>query len=294
MRKVIVAATQMKCIKDSKENIKNAEIIIRQAASKGANIILLQELFATQYFMQTVDANNMKIAREMEGHPLLKQMSNLAKELKIVLPISYFEKSNNSFFNSVAIIDADGTILGNYRKTHIPEDIGYHEKYYFSPGDTGFKVWETKYARIGVGICWDQWYPESARIMALKGAELLFYPTAVGPLAVPAAEAGKQPLGWYEHWQNCMIGHAACNAMPVIASNRVGIEELGTTGINFWGASFITDCWGRKIKEANLTDEEILLAEFDLLEIELYRRDLGLFRDRRPECYGTMLSLDGK
>lgn len=293
MKKVAVAATQMKCSSDSRENIKNAERIVRQAAKDGANIIMLQELFSTQYFMQTVDYDNFNLAREMEGHPLLEQMSALAKELEVVLPISFFEKSNNSFFNSIAIIDADGTILGKYRKTHIPDDPGYYEKFYFTPGDTGFKVWNTKYARIGVGICWDQWFPEAARIMALKGAEMLLYPTAIGTFGVPVAELDKEPLD-YEHWQNVMLGHAAANIMPVIASNRIGVEEIGTTAIKFWGASFISDNCGNKIKEAGLTEEEILIAEFDLDELEMYRREVCVYRDRRPECYDTLFTLDGK
>ena len=293
MEKVTVAAAQMKCSDDSKENVKNAERIIRQAAKNGANIILLQELFSTQYFMQTVDFKNFDLAREMEGHPLLTQMSELAKELRVVLPVSFFEKSNNSFFNSVAIIDADGAILGKYRKTHIPDDPGYYEKFYFSPGDTGFKVWNTKYGRIGVGICWDQWFPEAARIMALKGAEILFYPTAIGTYGVPVAKLDAESLA-YDHWQNVMLGHSAANSIPVIASNRIGIEEIGTTAIKFWGASFISDNRGNKIKEAGLENEEILLADFNLMELEFRRREVCVFRDRRPECYDTLFTMDGK
>lgn len=293
MKKVTVAATQMKCSNDSKENIKNAERIIRQAAKDGANIIMLQELFSTQYFMQTVDFYNFNLAMEMEGHPLLTQMSELAKELKVVLPVSFFEKSNNSFFNSVAVIDADGTILGKYRKTHIPDDPGYYEKFYFSPGDTGFKVWNTAYARIGVGICWDQWFPEAARIMALMGAELLFYPTAIGTPGVPIKDLGRETLD-YLHWQNAMLGHAAANLVPVIASNRIGVESIGDTAIKFWGASFISDNRGNKIKEAGLDDEEIILTEFDLFDLENFRRQFCLYRDRRPECYNTLFTLDGK
>lgn len=293
MRKVVVAATQMACSNKPEENIAKAEDMIRIAAKNGANIILIQELFENQYFAQTVDYANFALAHTREEHPMLKRMSILAKELNVVLPISFFEKSNNSFFNTIMVIDADGANLGIYRKTHIPDDPGYYEKFYFSPGDTGFKVWDTRFAKIGIGICWDQWFPETARCLTLMGAELLLYPTAIGTFAVPKDKIDMEADD-YQHWQNTMLGHAAANMIPVIASNRVGIEQIGTTAIRFYGASFISDNIGFKIKEANTSEETILTSEFDLDALAQYRREMCIFRDRRPECYNTLLTLDGK
>lgn len=293
MRKVVVAATQMQCSSNREENIASAERLIREAAKRGANIILIQELFETLYFAQVVDYENFQLAQEVEGHPMIQRMCALAKELDVVLPISFFEKSNNCFFNTVVIIDADGEKLGTYRKTHIPDDPGYYEKFYFSPGDTGFQVWDTKFAKIGVGICWDQWFPEAARIMALMGAELLFYPTAIGTFAVPTDEIHGEPDD-YHHWQNTMLGHAAANMVPVIASNRIGIESMNGTSIRFYGASFISDNIGSKKVEANTQEESILTTEFDLDQLVAYRREVCVFRDRRPECYKKLFTLDGK
>lgn len=293
MRKIVVAATQMQCSCNREENIANAEGLIRDAAKNGANIILIQELFETLYFAQVVDYENFKFAQEVEGHPMIQRMCALAKELNVVLPISFFEKSNNCFFNTIVVIDADGEKLGTYRKTHIPDDPGYYEKFYFSPGDTGFQVWDTKFAKIGVGICWDQWFPEAARIMVLMGAELLFYPTAIGTFAVPTDQIDSQPDD-YHHWQNTMLGHAAANMVPVIASNRIGVESMNETSIRFYGASFISDNIGNKKVEANTQDESILTAEFDLDQLAAYRREVCVFRDRRPECYKKLFTLDGK
>lgn len=293
MRKVTVAATQMTCSADSEKNIEKAEKLIRDAAKKGANIILIQELFQTLYFAQVVDYEHLRLAKPLLGNPILEKMSQLAKELNVVLPISFYEESNNCRFNTVLLIDADGRNLGIYRKTHIPDDPGYYEKFYFSPGDTGFKVWDTKFCKIGIGICWDQWFPEAARSMALMGAEILLYPTAIGTFAVPKNQLDQEPLD-YDHWQNTMLGHAAANMVPVVASNRIGIEELGETAIRFWGASFISDNRGNKIEEANLKEETILTTTFDLDELAAYRREVCVFRDRRPEMYRTLLTLDGK
>lgn len=292
MRKVTVAATQMMCSANMEENISNAERMVREAASMGANIIQLQELFATQYFAQEENYDYLSIAQPAENHPMLERMSRLAKELSVVIPVSFYEKAGQCKYNSIMVIDADGTQMGIYRKTHIPDDPGYYEKFYFSPGDLGFKVWNTAYAKIGIGICWDQWFPEAARIMALKGAEILLYPTAIGTFAVPPEQVENEILD-YDHWQNTMLGHAAANMTPVVASNRIGVEEIGSTAIKFWGASFISDNRGNKIAEASTEDETILTATFDLDELAAYRQEVCVFRDRRPTAYDTLLTLDG-
>lgn len=292
MRKVTVAATQMMCSANMEENISNAERLVREAASMGANIIQLQELFATQYFAQEENYDYLSIAQPAENHPMLERMSRLAKELSVVIPVSFYEKAGQCKYNSIMVIDADGTQMGIYRKTHIPDDPGYYEKFYFSPGDLGFKVWNTAYAKIGIGICWDQWFPEAARIMALKGAEILLYPTAIGTFAVPPEQVEQEILD-YDHWQNTMLGHAAANMTPVVASNRIGVEEIGSTAIKFWGASFISDNRGNKIAEASTEDETILTATFDLDELAAYRQEVCVFRDRRPTAYDTLLTLDG-
>lgn len=293
MKKVTVAITQMACTPDIETNVANAEKLIRQAAAEGANIILIQELFQTQYFAQVVDYDYLLLAKPAENNPVLEKFSALAKELNVVLPISFYEERGVCRFNSVMVFDADGTNLGIYRKTHIPDDPGYYEKFYFSPGNTGFKVWDTKFAKIGIGICWDQWFPEAARCMALMGAEMLLYPTAIGTFAVPPEELSEQPLD-YDHWQNVMLGHAASNALPVMASNRIGVEKFGTTAIKFWGASFISDNRGNKIVEADTETECIKTATFDLDEIAAYKREACVFRDRRPEMYKTLFTMDGE
>lgn len=288
MRKVKVAATQMSCSNNIDENIKNAEAMVREAASKGAQIILLQELFETLYFCQKEKPEYYAMATELEKNKAIAHFKEIAKELNVVLPISYYEKKNNARYNSLAVIDADGTILGSYRKSHIPDGPGYEEKYYFNPGDTGFKVWDTKYGKIGVGICWDQWYPEAARSMVLMGAEILFYPTAIG------SEPQDSSIDSKDHWQMCMLGHAACNLVPVIASNRIGVEEDDDSAITFYGSSFIAGPQGNKIQEANRTDQTILIEEFDLDELDAIRAEWGIFRDRRPELYKIITSYDGE
>jgi len=287
MRKVVVAATQMSCTWDIEENIAKAEKLVREAASRGAQIILLQELFETPYFCQLEDFKYYAYAIETENNKAVRHFKNVAKELGVVLPVSFYERKNNARYNSVAVIDADGAMLGVYRKTHIPDGPGYEEKFYFNPGDTGFKVWNTQYAKIGVGICWDQWYPESARCMALMGAELLFFPTAIG------SEPEEKDVDSMPHWQMVMQGHAAANIMPVVASNRIGVEVMGSSQIIFYGSSFITNHIGEKVAEADRTSETVITAEFDLDKIEQYRTSWGIFRDRRPEMYRTIITCDG-
>ncbi|WP_123042922.1 N-carbamoylputrescine amidase [Cohnella candidum] len=287
MRKVKVAATQMSCSCDIYENIAKADKLVRQAAAEGAQIILLQELFETPYFCQKEKSDYYVYATELEENKAVNHFKKVAKELQVVLPISFYEKKNYARYNSLAVIDADGEILGHYRKSHIPDGPGYEEKFYFNPGDTGFQVWKTRYAKIGVGVCWDQWYPEAARCMALMGAELLFYPTAIG------SEPQDGSIDSKDHWQMCMRGHAASNLMPVIASNRIGAESDDDSTITFYGSSFIAGPQGNMVEEAGRTDETVLTAEFDLDQLEIQRIEWGIFRDRRPELYRTIVSYDG-
>ena len=291
MRKVTVAATQMKSRGfDREANIQAAEALIREAAGKGANIILIQELFQTDYFCQKMIDQNMKLALPLEEDPAVKRFSELAKELDVVLPVSFFERDNQAHFNSLAIIDADGTILGTYRKSHIPDGAGYSEKFYFNIGDTGFKVWKTKYATIGCAICWDQWYPEAARAMALMGAELLFYPTAIGS----EPDEDESTFDSMPHWRTVMQGHAGANLMPVIASNRIGTEYCEDYHITFYGSSFIADEHGQLAATMDRETEGVITATFDLDELALTRRAWGVFRDRRPELYTPLLTQNGK
>ena len=282
MRKVKVAAVQMSCVWNIEENLLKAEDMIREAAKQGANIILLQELFETPYFCQRQDFSYFDLAKTLEEDPAVQHFKDIARELNVVLPISFYEKAGNTAFNSVAVIDADGSVLGIYRKTHIPDGLPYAEKFYFTPGDTGFKVWKTKFGIIGVGICLDQWFPECARAMALLGAELLFYPTAIGN--EPILQHDSMP-----HWRHCMQGHAAANIMPVIASNRVGTEKDGTE-MTFYGSSFIADEHGELTAEMDRESEGVITAEFDLDEIAKRRREWGVFRDRRPEMYQILMT----
>jgi N-carbamoylputrescine amidase len=278
----------MSCSENRERNIEKAVAMVRNAAGLGAQIILVQELFETLYFCQKEDPAYYNEAMTVETNPAIQRFSVLAKELGVVLPVSFYEKSNNAYFNSVAVIDHRGDLLGVYRKTHIPDGPGYEEKYYFSPGDTGFKVWDTKFGRIGVGICWDQWFPESARCMALMGAELIFYPTAIGSEPESAAVDSK------DHWQRCMIGHAASNLVPVIASNRVGVETIEDSKITFYGSSFIVGPTGEVLKEADRTSETVLVETFDLDALAFQRTEWGVFRDRRPDLYSPIMTMDGK
>lgn len=288
MAKINVAATQMACSASMEENLSTAEELVREAAAQGAQIILLQELFEFLYFCQVEKPEFFSLATSIEENPTVKRFAAIAAELNIVLPISCFEKKGQAFFNSLAVIDADGTIMGTYRKTHIPDGPGYEEKYYFNPGDTGFKVWKTRYATIGVGICWDQWFPEAARSMALMGAEILFYPTAIGsePLD-PSYDSQK-------HWQICMQGHSAANIMPVVAANRIGTETIDGSTLTFYGSSFISDARGAILAAADRQSRAVITAELDLEAYAADRAAWGLFRDRRPEMYAPLLTLDGR
>ena len=287
MKEVTVAATQMACSNDTDKNVSNAEKLVRQAASEGAQIILIQELFESQYFCMDQKEELFELSKPFDNHPTIKKFSELAKELKVVLPVSFFEKANRAHYNSVAIVDADGSILGKYRKSHIPDGPGYQEKFYFNPGDTGFKVWNTKYAKIGVGICWDQWFPEAARSMVLSGAELLLYPTAIG------GEPEDDGFDSSDMWQRAMIGHSASNQIPVIASNRIGTEKGIDIENYFYGRSFVTNHTGDKIAEGSRDKEEVLIGKINLSEAETLRNVWGVFRDRRPELYKGLLNLDG-
>lgn len=283
MRNIKIAATQMPCTWNRQATLDKADHLVREAAKKGANIILLQELFETPYFCQLQKFQYMELATPLEENPAVEHFKKLAKELDVVLPISFFERVGNTQFNSIAIIDADGKILGVYRKTHIPDGLPYAEKFYFTPGDTGFKVWNTKYGRIGVGICWDQWFPETARSLALQGAEILFFPTAIG--SEPTLEKDSRI-----HWRNTMAGHAAANMMPVVASNRIGRETDEDSEMTFYGSSFIADNHGEIVEQADDCTETVLVHEFDLDELARERREWGIFRDRRPEMYKTILT----
>jgi N-carbamoylputrescine amidase len=288
MSTVTVAATQMACSWDRDANMARAERLIREAARRGANIVLIEELFETPYFCKDHAARYFDLAKPLEGHPAVEQFRGLARELDVALPVSVFERANNVFYNSLVMVDAGGMVLGSYRKSHIPEGPGYHEKYYFSPGDTGFRVFDTKFAKLGVAICWDQWFPETARALALMGAEILMYPTAIG------SEPQDPKLDSSAHWQRTMQGHAAANIMPLVASNRIGIEQGENYSMTFYGSSFIASHTGEKVAEADRTSETVLTAAFDLEAVRQYRQAWGVFRDRRPDLYYPLLSLDGR
>lgn len=290
MRKVTVAAIQMQMAAEVSENIRKAEKLVREAVGQGAQVILLPELFERPYFCQQRQYEFYDYATAWEENPAVRHFQPIVEELEIAMPISFYEKAGTRLFNSIAMLDADGSVLGVYRKTHIPDDHYYQEKFYFTPGNTGFKVWATRYGKIGVGICWDQWFPEAARAMALQGAELLLYPTAIG--SEPILETDSMP-----HWRRCMQGHAGCNLMPVMAANRVGVEKVEpcqenggqSSSLSFYGSSFITDNTGAIVAEANRTDETVLTASFDLEQLEKDRLSWGLFRDRRPEMYADIV-----
>ena len=290
MRKVTVAAIQMQMTADVSENISQAEQMVRKASGQGAQIILLPELFERPYFCQQRQYDFYDYATSVEENQAVQHFRPIAKELAVVMPISFYEKDGTRLFNSIAMLDADGSVMGVYRKTHIPDDHYYQEKFYFTPGNTGFKVWDTRYGKVGVGICWDQWFPEAARAMALQGAEILLYPTAIG--SEPILETDSMP-----HWRRCMQGHAGSNLVPVMAANRIGVEKVEpcaenggqSSSLNFYGSSFITDSTGAIIAEASRTDEQVLTASFDLDQYAKDRLSWGLFRDRRPEMYGDIV-----
>ena len=281
-----VAAIQMAVGENETDNIAKALRHVTSAADAGARIILLQELFSTPYFCKDQNPDFLNPAQPRESHPALLAMQKLAREREIVLPVSFFERANNAFFNSLVVFDADGSDLGLYRKAHIPDGPGYQEKFYFSPGDTGFRVFDSRYGRLGVAICWDQWFPEAARVMALRGAEILFYPTAIG------SEPQAPEINSRGHWTRVMQGHAAANLVPVVAANRVGREIGRESEITFYGGSFISDATGALIVHAE-QEETILYADLDLQALAAQRLEWGLFRDRRPELYAPILTLDG-
>ena len=275
---VKVSAIQMSMSEDKKANLSKAEILVREAHSNGAQIVLLPELFESLYFCKDIDEKYFSWAKEKENNELIKHFVLLAKELGIVILVSYFEKSGDDYFNSLVVIDSDGTLMDNYRKTHIPDGPGYEEKFYFKLGDSGFKVYDTAFAKIGVGICWDQWFCETARALTLMGAEIIFYPTAIGS----EPEIG---LDSKEHWQRVQMGHASTNTVPVVAANRIGEEVGESCSLTFYGSSFITDYTGAKIAEASRDKEEIIYADFDLDENKKQREYWGLLKDRRPTAY---------
>ena len=287
MKRIRVAATQMQCSENREQNIAKAESLVREAAAGGANIILLQELFESLYFCQVEKPDFFQLASSVEDNPAIAHFTDIASELAVVLPISFFEKKNQAYYNTVAVIDADGSIMGVYRKTHIPDGHGYEEKYYFNPGDTGFRVWSTRYGNIGIGICWDQWFPETARCLVLEGADVLFFPTAIGSEPLNSDYDSK------DHWQVCMQGHAGANMVPVVASNRTGEETVDGSTASFYGSSFIADNKGKLITQMGRNDEGVIIADFDLDKIAIDRRAWGLFRDRRPSKYKSILSNDG-
>ena len=289
MAEITVAAVQMSCGRDVQDNIQHADDLVRSAAKKGAQIILLPELFERQYFCQERRYEYYAFAKPVSENDAVQHFAKLAKELQIVLPISFYERDGNVLYNSAAVIDADGSLLGVYRKTHIPDDHYYQEKFYFTPGNTGFKVWNTRFGRIGVGICWDQWFPEAARAMAIMGAQLLLYPTAIG--SEPILETDSMP-----HWRRTMQGHAAANVVPVIAANRYGLESVEPcdenggqrSALQFYGSSFITDETGELIVQAERSGDSVITAKLNLEQADKARLEWGLFRDRRPECYGII------
>ncbi|MBQ3940963.1 MAG: N-carbamoylputrescine amidase [Oscillospiraceae bacterium] len=288
-RKVTAAAVQMSCSPNPAESLAKAERMIRQAAKDGAQIILLPELFERQYFCQERRYDYYAFATKTEENPAVLRCMELAAELGVVLPVSFYERDGNRLYNSAAIIDADGSLLGVYRKTHIPDDHYYQEKFYFSPGNTGFLTWQTRYARIGVGICWDQWFPETARSLALNGAELLFFPTAIGSEPILETDSA-------QHWRTCMQGHAAANIMPVIAANRIGTETVTpcpenggqSSALCFYGSSFLTTATGAIAAAAGRDEETVLMQCYDLDDLAQQRLDWGIYRDRRPHCYGAV------
>ncbi len=278
MTEITVAALQLPLGACEAENIEAVTDLVAHAADKGADIILPPELFEGPYFCRTEDEALFALARPTNEHPSVRAMAKLARQLKVAIPTSFFERDGPHHYNSLAMIDPDGEIIGVYRKSHIPDGPGYEEKYYFRPGNTGFKVWDVCGTRIGVGICWDQWYPECARAMALMGAELLFYPTAIG------SEPYDSTLDTSRMWQRAMQGHAVSNCMPVIASNRIGIEGDQT----FYGHSFITNEWGDKVLEYGAEETGVLVATLDLAQARTHRAGMGFFRDRRPELYARL------
>ena len=287
MADLIVSAIQMRCGPDRAVNLDRAEALVREAAAEGARLVVLPELFDMPYFCKDQSADWFRLAAPVDRHPVVARLRAVAAGLGVVLPVSFFENVNQVYFNSVAVIDADGALLGVYRKAHIPDGHGYQEKYYFSPGDSGFRVFSTRVGRLGCAICWDQWVPEAARAMALKGAELLIYPTAIG------SEPDYPGLDTSGHWTRVMQGHAAANLMPVVAVNRTGDEEGRSCAVTFYGSSFIAGPTGEVLTQAGRDGEEVISARLDLAAIAAQRVAWGVFRDRRPDLYGSLVTLDG-
>jgi N-carbamoylputrescine amidase len=287
MRMVSLAAIQFSCAANREENVATADRLVREAAREGANIVLIPELFETPYFCAVQKSAFLALARPLRNHPTIEHFRRLAADLAVVIPVSVFERAGTALFNSVVVIDADGTLAGHYRKSHIPQAPGYEEKYYFSPGDTGFKPIATAYGKLGIAICWDQWFPEAARSLVLQGAEFLMYPTAIG------SEPNEPSLDSMEHWRIVMRGHAGANMVPVVAANRVGRELTEGLRMSFYGSSFIADHLGALTRTADRESEQVLVQSFDLDACLDYRQSWGCFRDRRPELYGPLLFLDG-
>lgn len=287
MRKIKVAVTQMKNRGSAEANIAAADRLVREAAGEGAQVILLQEMMESNYFYQKMLECNIPSGSALQDNPAVNHFRRVAAELEAVIPISFFERAGQARYNSLAVIDADGRVLGVYRKSHLPDGPGYCEKFFLNVGDTGFRVWNTKYGKIGCGVCWDQWFPEAARCLALRGAEMLLYPTAIGS-EPEDPEADTMPA-----WRTVMQGHAAANMMPVLASNRIGEESCDDCKITFYGSSFIADAQGQIVRQLDRRTEGFACAEFDLDQLDCNRRAWGFFRDRRPDLYGPLMTLDG-
>lgn len=304
-RIVKVAATQLQITQDKEKNLDKAEEIVRAAAADGANIILLQELFEHWYYGQEQNPEYFAWAKPLQESQPVQRMSALARELNVVLPVSFYECANNVYFNSLAMIDADGSMLGVYRKSHIADNPGYMEKFYYSPGDTGFKVFDTQFGRIGAAVCWDQWFPEAARVLAIQGAEVIIYPSAIG------SEPTNPDYCSYPHWTRTMLGHAAANLVPIVVSNRIGTETFSNSSITFYGGSFIAGHYGEVLKQVGVKDDDqylqdgnfhpnpekiegYVIQEFDFDECRQTRVGWAVFRDRRPELYTPLLTYDGK
>ncbi len=287
MSTVSLAALQFSCSWDRDENIGTADRLLRQAAALGAQVVLIPELFESPYFCAVQNSRFYELAQPLNGHPTVAHFRRLAAELRVVIPVSIYERSGMALFNSVVVIDADGSVAGHYRKSHIPQAPGYEEKYYFSPGDTGFKPIATAYGNLGIAICWDQWFPEAARALVLQGADFLMYPTAIG------SEPNEPEVDSMEHWRVVMRGHAGANMVPVVAANRIGLEVTEGVSMTFYGSSFIADYLGALATAADRTSEQVLVQSFDLERCRAYRQSWGCFRDRRPDLYGALTSLDG-
>jgi N-carbamoylputrescine amidase len=288
MRTVSLAAIQFSCSWDRDGNVAKADRLVRQAAGQGAQVVLIPELFETPYFCAVQKSSFYDLAHPLSGHPTVAHFRRLAADLGVVIPVSVYERAGLALFNSVIVIDADGKVVGHYRKSHIPQAVGYEEKYYFSPGDTGFKPIATAYGKLGIAICWDQWFPETARALVLQGAEFLMYPTAIG------TEPNEPSLDSMEHWRIVMRGHAGANMVPVVAANRIGSETTGDVSMTFYGSSFITDQLGALCVAADRTSEQVLVQNFDLERCRAFRQSWGCFRDRRPDLYGALTTLDGQ